>query len=119
MLDKIRKRLLLCSGLLFLSLSLLLNIIEILFIKSAHIYDIIHVFPTIFIYEPIINIFNLGKLNQIYFVILAVIIDFFIGILIGFIFTKFKYTKDNLLISLMIAFFIYWFVVTFQWIPII
>ena len=119
MLEKIRKRPLLFSGLIFLLLSFLFNIFEILFIKSAHINDIIHVFPTIFIYEPIINIFNLGKLNQIYFVPLAVIIDFFIGIVIGFIFTKVKYTKNNLLISLIIAFFIYWFIITFQWIPII
>lgn len=66
MLEKIRKRPLLFSGLIFLLLSFLFNIFEILFIKSAHINDIIHVFPTIFIYEPIINILNIGKLNQIY-----------------------------------------------------
>ena len=86
---------------------------------ADHINDIIHVFPTIFVYDAIMHIFNLGKLNQIYFVPLALIIDFFIGAIIGFIFTKVKYLKNNLLISLIIAFFIYWFIITFQWIPII
>ncbi len=119
MLNKISKRPVLFGGLVFLLLSLLFNVLEVLFIKSAHINDIIHVFPTIFIYEPIINIFNLGKLNQIYFIPLAVIIDFLIGLIISFIFTKFKYIKNNLLISLIIAFLIYWFIITFQWIPII
>ena len=107
------------GGLLFLLLSFLFNIIEILIFKSAHINDIIHIFPTILVYEPIINILGGFKLNQIYYIPLACIIDFLIGLFLSFILSKFKYTKNNLLISLIITFLIYWFFVTFQWLPII
>ena len=123
MLNKINnfnlKKPVLFGGLLFLLLSFLFNIIEILIFKSAHINDIIHIFPTIFVYEPIINILGGFKLNQIYYIPLACIIDFLIGLFLSFILSKFKYTKNHLLISLIITFLIYWFFVTFQWLPII
>ena len=119
MLNKISKRPLLFGGLIFLLLSLLFNILEVLFIKSAHINDIIHVFPIILVYEPIINALGGFKLNQICYVPLAVIIDFLIGIVLSFILIKFKYTKKNFLIGLIVIFLIYWFIITFQWIPLI
>lgn len=107
------------GGLLFLLLSFLFNIIEILIFKSAHINDIIHIFPTILVYEPIINILGGFKLNQIYYIPLACIIDFLIGLCLSFILSKFKYIKKHFFISLIIIFFIYWFFITFQWLPII
>ena len=123
MLNKINnfilKKPVLFGGLLILLLSFLFNIIEILILKSAHINDIIHIFPTILVYEPIINILGGFKLNQIYYIPLACIIDFLIGLFLSFILSKFKYTKNHLLISLIITFLIYWFFVTFQWLPII
>lgn len=93
--------------------------IEILIFKSAHIHDIIHIFPTILVYEPIINALEGLKLNQIYYIPLACIIDFLIGLVLGFILSEFKYIKNHFLISLIITFLIYWFFLTFQWIPII
>ena len=117
MLNKINnfilKKPVLFGGLLFLLLSFLFNIIEILIFKSAHINDIIHIFRTI------INILGGFKLNQIYYIPLACIIDFLIGLALSFVLSKFKYTKNHFLISLIIIFFIYWFFVTFQWLPII
>ena len=107
------------GSLLFLLLSFIFNLIEVLIFKSAHIYDIIHVFPIILVYEPIINALGGFKLNQICYVPLAVIIDFLIGIVLSFILIKFKYTKKNFLISLIAIFLFYWFIVTFQWILII
>ena len=69
MLNKINtfilKKPVLFGGLLFLLLSFLFNIIEILIFKSTHIKDIIHIFPTIFVYEPIINILGAIRLNRI------------------------------------------------------
>lgn len=123
MLNKINnfilKKPVLFGGLFFLLLSFLFNMIEILIFKSAHIHDIIHIFPTILVYEPIINILGGFKLNQIYYIPLACIIDFLIGLALSFVLSKFKYTKNHFLISLIIIFFIYWFFVTFQWLPII
>jgi len=107
------------GSLLFLLLSFIFNLIEVLIFKSAHINDIIHVFPIILIYEPIITALGGFKLNQICYIPLAVMIDFLIGIVLTFILIKFKYTKKNFLISLIIIFLFYWFIVTFQWIPII
>ena len=123
MLNKINnfilKKPVLFGGLLFLLLSFLFNIIEILIFKSAHINDIIHIFPTIFVYEPIINILGGFKLNQIYYIPLACIIDFLIGLALSFVLSKFKYTKNHFLISLIITFLIYCFFITIQWLPII
>lgn len=123
MLNKINnfilKKPVLFGGLFFLLLSFIFNMIEILIFKSAHINDIIHIFPTILVYEPIINALEGLKLNQIYYIPLACIIDFLIGLVLGFILIKFKYIKNHFLISLIITFLIYWFFLTFQWIPII
>ena len=123
MLNKINnfilKKPVLFGGLLFLLLSFVIHLIEIRNYKSAHLNDISHIFPTILVYEPIINILGGFKLNQIYYIPLACIIDFLIGLFLSFILSKFKYTKNHFLISLIIIFFIYWFFVTFQWLPII
>lgn len=107
------------GGVLFLLLSFIFNMVEILIFKSAHINDIIHICPTILVYEPIINALGGFKLNQIYYIPLACIIDFFIGLALSFILGKFKYTKNYFFISLIIIFLIYWFFITFQWLPII
>ena len=115
----ILKKPVLFGGLFFLLLSFIFNMIEILIFKSAHINDIIHIFPTILVYEPIINALEGLKLNQIYYIPLACIIDFLIGLALSFILSKFKYIKKHFLISLIITFLIYWFFLTFQWIPII
>ena len=113
------KKTVLFGGLLFLLLSFIFNMIEILIFKSAHINDIIHIFPTILVYEPIINALEDLKLNQIYYIPLACIIDFLLGLVLSFILSKFKYIKNHFLISLIITFLIYWFFLTFQCIPII
>lgn len=115
----IKKNTVLFGGIFFILLSFILNMIEILIFKSVHINDIIHIFPTILIYETIINAFGGLKLNQIYYIPLACIIDFLIGLCLSFILSKFKYIKNHFLISLIIIFLIYWFFVTFQWLPII
>ena len=115
----ILKKPVLFGGLFFLLLSFIFNMIEILIFKSAHINDIIHIFPTILVYEPIINALEGLKLNQIYYIPLACIIDFLIGLALSFILSKFKYIKKHFFISLIIIFFIYWFFITFQWLPII
>ena len=107
------------GGALFLLLSFLFNIIEILIFKSTHIYDIVHIFPTILIYEPIINALGGFKLNQIYYIPLACVVDFLMGVILSFILSKFKYTKNHFLINLIIIFLFYWFLVTFQWLPLI
>lgn len=115
----IKKNTVLFGGIFFILLSFILNMIEILIFKSVHINDIIHIFPTILIYETIINAFGGLKLNQIYYIPLACIIDFLIGLCLSFILSKFKYIKKHFFISLIIIFFIYWFFITFQWLPII
>ena len=53
-------------------------------------------------YEPIINTLGGFKLNQIYYIPLACIIDFLIGSALSFVLSKFKYTKNHFLISLII-----------------
>lgn len=113
------KRPMLFGGVFFLLLSFIFNIIEILIFKSVHIYDIVHIFPTILIYEPIINALGGFKLNQIYYIPLTCIIDFLIGTILGLILSKFKYTQNHFLISLIIIFLFYWFLITFQWLPLI
>lgn len=107
------------GGVFFLLLSFIFNIIEILIFKSAHINDIIHVFPTIFIYEPIINAIGSYNFIEIYYTPLACLIDFVVGLIISFILTKFEYTRNHFLVSLVLIFLFYWIFVTYQWIPIL
>lgn len=113
------KKPILFGGTLFLLLSLIFNTVEILLFKSVHIHDVIHVFPTVLIYEPILNALAGLVRNQIYYLPIACMVDFVIGLLLSLVFNYFNYTKNHFFQSQMIAFIIYWVIVTFQWIPIL
>lgn len=106
-------------GIAFAILSLIGNIISILIMDMAHIYDIVHVFPTVFIYGPIIKMTTGYVPSEFIFIPLIVIIDFVIGMLGGYILKKFIKTENGYLIGLIIMFLIYWFGITYQWLPIL
>lgn len=115
----IKSKPILAGGVIFAILSLIGNILSILLIDMAHIYDIIHVFPTIIIYEPIIEAIGGLVPSEYIFIPLAVVIDFIIGIILGFILKKVIKVEKNYLIGLIISFLVYWIIVTYQWLPII
>jgi len=115
----VKNKPILAAGVIFALLSLVGNIISILFIDMAHIYDIIHVFPTILIYEPIVDMIGGIVTSEFIFIPLALIIDLIIGMILGFVLNKFVKTEKSYLIGLIIMFLVYWIVVTYQWLPII
>ncbi|MGM9986112.1 MAG: hypothetical protein ACI35O_02685 [Bacillaceae bacterium] len=117
--EAIEKNPIIFSGLLFAILSLLLNALSILSIGMAHIYDIIHAFPTIFIYNPIIEAMNGYVPTEFIYVPLAVLLDGLIGLLVGWIGTKIVKKKTQQYVIFIVLFFcIYWFGITYQWLPI-
>ena len=106
------------SGIIFGVLSLITNIIWITAFGMAHIYDIIHVAPTVLVYPPIIK--TIGGLagSEYLFLPLAIIIDVIIGLLIGLIVKHCAKTSLARMVSIFIAFAIYFIVITYQWLPI-
>ena len=110
---------LLGGGITFALLSLIGNIISILIKDMAHIRDIVHVLPTVIIYEPIIKMTTGYVPSEFVFIPLVVIIDFVIGMLVGYILNKFTKTENSYLIGLIIIFLIYWVGITYQWLPIL
>lgn len=107
------------SGISFGILSFMTNIIWIRAFNMAHIYDVIHVFPIIFAYEPIIDALGGGIQSQYIFMPMAIIIDILIGALVGLVIRR--YAKTNLvwIISMILSFLIYFIVITYQWLPIL
>lgn len=112
-----RKHPVIFIGFAFALLSLIFNIVWILLFHMAHVYDIVHVFPVILIYEPIINAIGGYVTTEFIFLPLAILIDFIIGLLVG-LFAK-RFVKTNFIIILIISFAVYWIVITYQWLPII
>lgn len=115
----VKNKPILLGGIVFILLSLIGNIMSILFMDMAHIYDVIHIFPTILIYEPIIHMVGGIVISEFIFIPLALIIDFIIGMILGVVLNKFTKTEKSYLIGLIIIFLVYWIVVTYQWLPII
>lgn len=116
--NMIRKRPVLFGGIAFAIASLLLNYIYIVSFNMAHIYDIVHAFPTIFVYGPIAD--KLGHIaSPFLFLPLAVILDFICGLLFGWISKKFTKTTQLYLVALLLLFGFYWVVITYQWLLII
>lgn len=109
----------LSAGIIFGLLSIILNILSVMIIGQAHIYDIIHAFPTIIVYDPIISALQGYVPTELIFIPLAVVIDFVIGMIIGLILKKFTKTKESYVIALLISFITYWVLVTYQWLPIL
>lgn len=109
----------LATGIIFLLLSTITNIISVMLINQAHIYDIIHAIPTVIVYDPIINALGGYVATELIFVPLAVIIDFVIGIIIGLVLRKITKTQESYLLSVLISFVVYFVLVTYQWLPIL
>lgn len=109
----------LSAGIIFGLLSIILNILSVMIIGQAHIYDIIHAIPTIIVYNPIINALQGYVPTELIFVPLAVVIDFVIGMIIGLILKKFTKTKESYMIAVLISFIVYWVLITYQWLPIL
>lgn len=115
----IQNKKVLSCGFIFAILSFIGNVLSILIINNAHIYDIVHAIPTVIIYEPIVNRMGGYVSSEFLFVPLAVFIDFIIGIVLGIILKKTTKTEKSYLIALIISFLVYWIVITYQWLPII
>lgn len=109
----------LASGIIIGLLSLIGNVLSIMIIKQPHIYDIIHAVPTILVYNPIINMMGGNVPSEFIFIPLAVIIDFIIGMIIGFILKKITKSENGYLIGIIISFLVYWILITYQWLPIL
>lgn len=109
----------LSSGIIFGLLSIIVNILSVMLIGQAHIYDIIHAFPTVIVYDPIINALGGYVASELIFIPLAVLIDFIIGIIIGLILKKFTKTRESYMVGILILFIVYWVLITYQWLPII
>lgn len=79
----------------------------------THIYDIVHVFPTIFIYEPVMS--RLGSIvsSEFIFVPIVMIIDFNIGEIIGFKLSEFTKCEKSYITDLIFIFLIYLLGITF------
>ena len=106
------------GGIAFGIASLMLNCLYIIFFNMAHVYDVLHVFPIIFLMEPIIN--KVGYLaTPFMFLPIAVVIDFICGLLIGWIAKKLTKTSLAYVVALLLLFGFYWVVITYQWILII
>ena len=104
----------------FLGMSFLFNCFSIVFLSIAHVYDIIHFFPTIFSFEYIISpLLNNLVITEFIFVPLAIFIDGLIGLILNKALRKIFKKEKSYIISLIISFLFYWFIVTFQWLPII
>lgn len=115
----IKNRKVLSAGIIFALASLIGNILSVLIIGMAHIYDIIHVLPVVIIYELLTMIMEEFVVFDLILVLLAVIIDFIMGIVIGFILKKTIKKENSYLIGLIISFLVYWIIITFQWLPIL
>lgn len=115
----IKSKPVLSGGIIFSLCSIIGNILSIQVMGMAHVYDIIHAFPIVILYDYIIEIVGNVYNSEYIIVPIAVIIDFLIGIIVGFILTKLKKTEKSYLIYLGVIFLIYWIIVTFQWLPII
>ena len=100
-------------------LSLLCNTLWILAFNMAHIYDIIHVIPVIFIYEPIISILGGLVPTEFIFVPLAVMIDSMMGCVFALILKRLVKDKFIYMWSIIGAFAVYFIVITYQWLPIL
>lgn len=106
-------------GILFFgSLSLVLNTIWILLFKMAHVYDIVHLFPTILIMDPILEAAGGYIPTQFVLLPIAVVIDIIIGALSGFVIGKIAKKEKTYMVSLTVVFAVYWIIVTYQWLPI-
>lgn len=99
--------------------SLILNLLSVGLLQSAHIYDIIHAIPVIFIYEPIINGLGGGIPSPLIYVPLAVLLDALIGALIGIGLGKWLKKDTYQFIGILVSFAIYWIAITFQWLVIL
>lgn len=117
--DFIENKKVLASGIIFLVLSIIANLLSVMIIGQAHIYDIIHAFPTVIIYDPIITSLGGYVASELIFIPLAVIIDFIIGIIVGVILKKFTKTKGSYTIAILVSFVVYWVLITYQWLPIL
>ncbi|MGL6174468.1 MAG: hypothetical protein ACRC1P_07650 [Cellulosilyticaceae bacterium] len=107
------------GGLSFGALSLLCNFIWIGLTGMAHINDIIHVLPVIFVYSPIIKMLGGGMLDPEAYLPLAIVIDAIVGML--WVRGSYKFIKaDRILGGVIIGgFSVYWIVITFQWLLIL
>ena len=114
----VRNRPILFGGIAFGAVSLLLNCLYIIFFNMAHVYDVIHVLPIIFLVEPIID--KVGYLATPFMLLpIAVVLDFVCGLLFGWIAKKLTKTPLAYVVALLLLFGFYWVVITYQWILIV
>ncbi|MGL4736442.1 MAG: hypothetical protein ACRCW2_03200 [Cellulosilyticaceae bacterium] len=99
--------------------SLILNLLSIWLLDAAHIYDIVHAIPVIFIYQPIIEWLGGGMPEPIIYVPLAVLLDALMGAIIGWGVGKWIKKDTYLWIGILVSFAIYWIAFTFQWLLIL
>ncbi|MGL4346243.1 MAG: hypothetical protein ACRCTE_13675 [Cellulosilyticaceae bacterium] len=118
-LRKIKTNPIVYTALCFGVASLILNIVSVWLLKTAHINDIIHVFLTIFIYGPIVEWLGGGIPHAMIFVPLAVIVDMLVGVLVGLGIRKWVKKDTYHTIGIWVSFAIYWILITFQWLPLL
>ena len=103
------------GGIAFGIVSLVLNCLYIIFFNMAHVHDVIHAFPIIFLMEPIID--KVGYLATPFMLLpIAVVLDFICGLLFGWISKKITKTSLAYVVALLLLFGFYWVVITYQWI---
>lgn len=118
--NKFRKHPVLSVGILFVIFSLIINTAMILIAGRAYSNDIVHAVPTILFYEYVLDGILGGLLTtEFYLLPVILVIDFIIGIIVGFILNKAIKKESKYFIALAIIFVLYWFVICFQWLPII
>lgn len=99
--------------------SLILNLLSVWLLGTAHIYDIIHAIPVIFVYEPIIKLLGGGMPSPLIYIPLAVLLDGLMGAVIGWGLGKWIKKDTYQVIGILGSFAIYWIAVTFQWLVMI
>ncbi|MEG2774409.1 MAG: hypothetical protein RR906_03285 [Acetivibrio sp.] len=103
------------GGLLFGAVSLVVNLLSVLYLDMAHVYDVVHILPVV----GFLSLFPKEPNSQWFLVPIALIVDFLIGLAAGFLLKKMK-KKDGIYLALLTLFLLVYFIaICFQWIPIL
>ncbi|WP_305768158.1 hypothetical protein [Candidatus Epulonipiscium viviparus] len=112
-------RIVLTSTVFFFIASLILNIVWNLVTGVPHYSDIIHIYPMA-LFTSIVDIYGISmSIMSLVGGILAVLTDTLVGFLFGLIINKIPAAKPKAFIIIAVSFVIYFFLICFQFLPII
>lgn len=105
----------LCGGIFFGAASLVINVMTLIWLGMAHVYDVVHIFPVVFLLAVLPEEPNV----QWPLAVIALVVDVLVGFLMGAILKKTK-CKDGTYVSILVlSMLIFQIAICFQWIPII